>query len=56
MKNTIDVYYFEKPTIGYCNECERAAIWNDTKGLFCPACGTINISIFEYNGEGPPPE
>jgi Zn finger protein HypA/HybF involved in hydrogenase expression len=50
------IWFFDKPTIGYCRECDQIAVWNDVKGLHCPLCGTGDISIFEYNGEGPYPE
>jgi len=56
MKNTVDVWYFEKPTIGFCQECNCAAEWSTIVGLRCPVCKTTNISIFVWDGESPYPE
>ena len=47
---TVDeVYFFDKPTIGYCPECRELAYWHPVKGLHCPQCKTINLSIFEWD-------
>jgi len=50
------VWFFEKPTIGYCPECDEIATWDDERGLHCPSCGTKDLSIFVWNGESRPPE
>jgi len=50
------VYFFEKPTIGYCKKCEKIATWNDVKGLHCPKCKSKDLSIFEWDGESEYPE
>ena len=59
MKNStshVNVYYEDKPYIGYCHKCAVLADYHDSEGLCCPVCGNREISIFEYNGEGPYPE
>jgi hypothetical protein len=48
------VYFFDKPTIGYCRKCDEIAIYRE--GLECPTCRTSQLSIFTWNGEGPYPE
>jgi hypothetical protein len=50
------VWYFDKPTIGYCKECDCTAIYDDEHGLSCPTDTEHDISVFEYNGDGPFPE
>ena len=50
------VYYFEKPTIGYCSKCDKIATYNEQVGLYCPKCKSENVSIFEWDGEDPYPE
>ena len=51
---TPSIYYFEKPTIGYCRKCEKIATYQDK--LQCPKCKTTNLSIFEWNEESAYPE
>lgn len=48
------VYYYDKPTIGYCRKCGVTAIHHD--GLRCPECGDQDLSIFEWDGVSPHPE
>lgn len=48
------VWFFDRPTIGYCPKCEKVAIYKD--GLKCPKCKTTELSIFEWDGESKHPE
>ena len=48
------VYYFDGPTIGFCPDCERTAIYRD--GLVCPKCRTRELSIFVWDKESKHPE
>ena len=48
------VWFFDKPTIGYCPRCEVVAIYRD--GLVCPKCGTHEVSLFEWDGDSKHPE
>lgn len=50
------VWFFEKPTIGYCPKCETTAIYMMGEGPVCPKCGTTKLSIFEWDGESRHPE
>jgi len=50
------VYFFDKPVIGYCPECDEIAVYHPEKGLICPRCGTTNLSIFVWDGESRYPE
>jgi Zn finger protein HypA/HybF involved in hydrogenase expression len=50
------VYFFDKPTVGYCKHCERFAEWDSARGLYCPACGNKNLSIFKWDEESEYPE
>jgi len=50
------IYYFDKPTIGYCKECDCFAVYKEGAGLVCPECGTDNLSIFVWDGESEYPE
>lgn len=50
------VWYFDKPTIGYCPKCNEIATYSSARGLHCPKCKTKNISYFEWDGESPYPE
>ena len=42
------VWYFEKPTIGFCPDCQVIAFWTQDKGLYCPNCQTQKISEFSW--------
>ena len=57
LKGTADVWYFDKPTIGFCSCCDCTAEWSSVEGLRCPVCGTTEgISIFKWDGESEYPE
>jgi len=57
MKNISDhIYYFDKPTIGYCPNCDELAIYIENKGLICPKCKTRDLSIFEWDESSRNPE
>lgn len=44
----VDIYYFDKPIIAYCPECEVTAIYHN--GLVCPNCQNRDeLSIFEWD-------
>jgi len=48
------VYFFEKPTIGYCPECDIIATYRD--GLICPKCRTKELSLFTWDEDSKYPE
>ncbi len=50
------VYFFDKPIIGYCPECDEIAVWDSANGLHCPNCKSDELSEFEYEGKRPYPE
>ncbi|GAG73929.1 unnamed protein product [marine sediment metagenome] len=50
------VWFFEKPTIGYCPDCDELAVWDSERGLHCPKCKSTEVSIFEWMGNGKYPE
>ena len=50
------VYYFSKPTIGYCPECDCLATYRQDYGLICPNDRKHPISHFEWNESSEPPE
>lgn len=50
----VEIYFFEKPTIGYCRKCEVTAIYKGK--LICPVCKTTKLSIFEWDGNSLYPE
>jgi len=50
------VWFFEKPTIGYCPDCDELAVWDSERGLHCPKCKSTEVSIFEWTGNGKYPE
>ena len=56
--NNIDVHYFEQPTIGYCPECGKAAVWDNVRGLYCPKCkaGKSQLAIFVWDKHSRYPE
>lgn len=45
----MNIYFFEEPTIGYCPDCEKEAVYSIGKGLYCPNCKTQDLSIFIYD-------
>jgi hypothetical protein len=55
-RNTADIWFFEKPTIGFCKECNCTAEYAVTVGMRCPVCRTTKISIFVWDGESEYPE
>jgi hypothetical protein len=53
----MNVWYFDKPTIGYCRRCEATLMGMTQDGLRCTICRkTDKVSIFEWDGFGPYPE
>lgn len=52
----VNVYFFEKPTIGYCKHCDKEAVYIEGKGLHCPNCKTYDVSVFEWDEESEFPE
>lgn len=54
---TEHIYYFDRPTIAICLECDEFAIYGDN-GLECPKCGrkADELSIFVWDGESAYPE
>ena len=50
----MSVYFLEKPTIGYCKNCDKIAVYTDE--LKCPECGTTDLSIFVWDEESEYPE
>ena len=50
------VWFFDKPTIGYCPKCDKIATWSRGEGLHCPKCKTTDVSIFEWDENSPYPE
>jgi len=55
-EGVMTVYFFDKPVIGYCPECDEIAVYHPEKGLIRPRCGTTNLSIFVWDGESRYPE
>ena len=49
------VYYFEKPTIGYCPECDCLAVYRRNK-LICPNDKVHELSFFVWDESSEPPE
>lgn len=50
-----NVYFFEKPTIGYCKECDCVAEYRDE--MRCPECkDTENLSFFVWDETSEYPE
>jgi len=49
------VWFFEKPTIGYCPKCDEIAEYH-TGRLKCPECGTQELSLFEWDENSKYPE
>ena len=52
----VNVYFFHKPTVGYCKECGISAFWTPADGLFCPKDRTHKISLFTWDQGSPYPE
>jgi Zn finger protein HypA/HybF involved in hydrogenase expression len=50
------VYFFDKPTIGYCPECDEIAIYIESKGLICPKCKSKDLSLFVWDENSKYPE
>ena len=51
------VWYFDKPVIAICIECDEFAIYKEGKGLVCPKCGSSkHLAIFEWDGDSEYPE
>ncbi|MCK4697472.1 MAG: hypothetical protein KAT53_04095 [Dehalococcoidia bacterium] len=50
------VWFFDEPTIGFCPECERTAIYIEGEGFVCPICRTRELSLFLWDKESPHPE
>jgi tRNA(Ile2) C34 agmatinyltransferase TiaS len=52
----VNVYYFDRPTIGFCKQCECSAVYRGGGGLKCPDCGTTKLSIFVWDEKSEYPE
>lgn len=50
------VYFFEKPTIAFCPECNRWALWTSGRGLYCPVNKDHKLSVFLHNENSRWPE
>jgi hypothetical protein len=51
------VWYFDKPTIGYCRKCDTTETIYDTGvGMRCSQCKTDDLSYFSWNDLSPHPE
>jgi len=50
------VWFFEKPIIGYCKDCDVIAEWDSEEGLRCPKCKSTDISTFEWDEQSRYPE
>lgn len=51
----MSIFWFDKPTIAYCPDCDCDAVCQSMRGLRCPECGTDNLCIFEWDGESRDP-
>lgn len=49
-----NIYYFDKPTIGYCSKCDKLATYTDK--LQCPNNAEHELSLFKWDGDSPHPE
>ena len=60
LKGTADIWYFDKPTIGFCKCCDCIAEYSSMNGFRCPVCGENadqeNISFFTWDENSPYPE
>ena len=52
----VAVYYFEKPTIGYCPDCGVSAVYLGGNGLVCPKNTKHKLSLFVHDEESRHPE
>ena len=50
------VYYFDKPTIGYCPDCDCLAVYRSGVGMLCPNNKEHTLSYFEWNENSRHPE